>query len=144
VTLPGCSVGVLTAKLAARVNHLVASDIADTAVARARERCRGLAHIQIHQHDVEKDCSCRSKTSREKSCDSIPRYRHPKKRRNSRGFIVDFGSVAGRQLIKPLPTISQFLFKRLSGVCHGSMQCLQPVMSRIFLASRFDSSKVPN
>ena len=55
MTLPGCSVGVLTAKLAARVNHLVASDIADTAVARARERCRGLAHIQIHQHDVEKD-----------------------------------------------------------------------------------------
>jgi SAM-dependent methyltransferase len=49
---PGCSVGVLTAALALRVQSLVASDISDAAVALAKERCRGLAHVQIQQGDL--------------------------------------------------------------------------------------------
>jgi SAM-dependent methyltransferase len=49
---PGCSVGVLTAALAGRVGHLVACDIAETAVACAKERCRELRHVEIYQHDV--------------------------------------------------------------------------------------------
>lgn len=38
----GCSVGVLTALLAPRCDHLVAIDIAQAALDRAAERCRGL------------------------------------------------------------------------------------------------------
>jgi SAM-dependent methyltransferase len=49
---PGCSVGVLTAALARRVEHLIACDIAETAVACAKERCRGLRHVQIFQRDA--------------------------------------------------------------------------------------------
>lgn len=49
---PGCSVGVLTARLAARVEHLIACDISETAVARAKERCRDLKHVEIHQRDA--------------------------------------------------------------------------------------------
>jgi SAM-dependent methyltransferase len=49
---PGCSVGVLTAALAQRVVHLIACDIADTAVACAKERCRDLNHVEIYQRDA--------------------------------------------------------------------------------------------
>jgi len=49
---PGCSVGVLTEALARRVNHLIACDISPTAVACARERCRELANVEIHQRDA--------------------------------------------------------------------------------------------
>jgi len=46
---PGCSVGVLTQRLAQVCNEVVAIDISATAVARARERCRDLAGVTIHQ-----------------------------------------------------------------------------------------------
>jgi SAM-dependent methyltransferase len=36
---PGCSVGELTVLLAARCGQVIATDVADAAVARARERC---------------------------------------------------------------------------------------------------------
>lgn len=49
---PGCSVGVLTARLAPRVKHLIACDVSDTAVARAKERCHPISHVEIHQGDV--------------------------------------------------------------------------------------------
>ncbi len=49
---PGCSVGVLTAALAPRCEHLLACDIAAAAVALARERCRAFAHVEIVQGDV--------------------------------------------------------------------------------------------
>jgi SAM-dependent methyltransferase len=49
---PGCSVGVLTAALARRVEHLIACDIAETAVACAKERCRELTHVEIYQRDI--------------------------------------------------------------------------------------------
>lgn len=49
---PGCSIGVLTAALAARVEHLIACDISETAVARARERCRDLSHVEIFRCDA--------------------------------------------------------------------------------------------
>lgn len=52
---PGCSVGVLTAALAQRVEHLIACDIAATAVACAKERCRELPHVEIYQRDVAKE-----------------------------------------------------------------------------------------
>jgi SAM-dependent methyltransferase len=49
---PGCSVGVLSAALAPRVDHLIACDISPTAVARAKERCREFPNVQIHQRDA--------------------------------------------------------------------------------------------
>jgi SAM-dependent methyltransferase len=49
---PGCSVGVLTAALARRVEHLLACDISDSAVQRARERCREFSHVEIYQRDA--------------------------------------------------------------------------------------------
>jgi SAM-dependent methyltransferase len=49
---PGCSVGVLTARLASRVEHLIACDVSDTAVAHAKARCRNLRHVEIYRGDV--------------------------------------------------------------------------------------------
>jgi SAM-dependent methyltransferase len=49
---PGCSVGVLTAALARRVEHLIACDIAKTAVACAKQRCRELRHVEIYHRDA--------------------------------------------------------------------------------------------
>lgn len=49
---PGCSVGVLTAALARRVEHLIACDISPTAVAYAKERCREFSHVEIYQRDA--------------------------------------------------------------------------------------------
>src|ERR1700761_616569 len=49
---PGCSIGVLTAHLALRVGHLIACDIAKSAVARAKERCRAFTHVEIQQRDA--------------------------------------------------------------------------------------------
>jgi SAM-dependent methyltransferase len=42
---PGCSVGELTARLAFRVDALLAMDCSPTAVEMARSRCRGLDHV---------------------------------------------------------------------------------------------------
>ena len=44
---PGCSVGELTALLAPRCRRVVATDLAPTAVARARTRCRHLDNVFV-------------------------------------------------------------------------------------------------
>ena len=44
---PGCSVGVLTEQLALLCDHVHALDFSATAVARARERCASLPHVQV-------------------------------------------------------------------------------------------------
>ena len=49
---PGCSVGVLTSALARRCTRVEACDIAASAVARARERCKTLPNVTILQGDV--------------------------------------------------------------------------------------------
>ena len=41
----GCSIGVLTRQLAARCNRLLAVDVAETALAQARERCADLGDV---------------------------------------------------------------------------------------------------
>jgi trans-aconitate methyltransferase len=49
---PGCSVGVLTAALARRCTRVEACDLAATAVAHARVRCRELPNVTISERDV--------------------------------------------------------------------------------------------
>ncbi len=49
---PGCSIGVLTAELARICTHVTATDIAPSAVARARERCAHLNNVEIHCADL--------------------------------------------------------------------------------------------
>lgn len=44
---PGCSVGVLTARLACICQEVLATDISPTAVAQARERCRHLSNVTV-------------------------------------------------------------------------------------------------
>lgn len=44
---PGCSIGVLTLRLADICNQVDAMDIAPSAVEKARERCGDLAHVRI-------------------------------------------------------------------------------------------------
>jgi len=41
----GCSIGVLTARLAAHCDHLLAVDVVDSALTRAKTRCAGLANV---------------------------------------------------------------------------------------------------
>ena len=43
----GCSIGVLTARLAERCERLLAVDINEDALAQARERCRELPNVQL-------------------------------------------------------------------------------------------------
>jgi predicted TPR repeat methyltransferase len=49
---PGCSVGVLTARLAPFCDELLAIDLSETAVAKARERCAAYTHAHIEQASV--------------------------------------------------------------------------------------------
>ena len=49
---PGCSVGELTAELATRCARVIATDIAPTAVARARHRCQNWPHVDIACADL--------------------------------------------------------------------------------------------
>jgi SAM-dependent methyltransferase len=44
---PGCSIGILTQKLACLCDRLEAVDISPTAISNARQRCRDLAHVHI-------------------------------------------------------------------------------------------------
>jgi SAM-dependent methyltransferase len=44
---PGCSIGVLTERLASQCELLLATDISPTAVELARERCSHLANVQV-------------------------------------------------------------------------------------------------
>ncbi|MCC3157896.1 nodulation S family protein [Hymenobacter sp. 15J16-1T3B] len=43
----GCSLGVLTAQLASRCGHLLAVDVAEAALARARQRCANLPQVEL-------------------------------------------------------------------------------------------------
>jgi peptidoglycan/xylan/chitin deacetylase (PgdA/CDA1 family)/GT2 family glycosyltransferase len=47
-----CSEGVFTAMLAAKVDHLIASDISTTALERARVRCRAMHNVAFQQLDA--------------------------------------------------------------------------------------------
>jgi len=44
---PGCSIGVLTERLASMCDHVHALDFSATAAARARERCAGLPNVMV-------------------------------------------------------------------------------------------------
>lgn len=45
----GCSIGVLTRRLAERCTSLLAVDVADAALAQARIRCAGVGHVEIRR-----------------------------------------------------------------------------------------------
>jgi protein-L-isoaspartate O-methyltransferase len=49
---PGCAVGELTAQLAEICGHVVATDVAPSAVAQARRRCQALDNVEIHCADI--------------------------------------------------------------------------------------------
>ena len=49
---PGCSIGVLTARLAARCDSLLACDAVPEAVASARTRTAGLPGVHVERHSV--------------------------------------------------------------------------------------------
>ena len=48
----GCSIGVLTAQLAARCTHLLSVDVSETALTQARQRCANLPQVRIEQLQV--------------------------------------------------------------------------------------------
>ncbi|EPR76708.1 Methyltransferase type 12 [Leifsonia rubra CMS 76R] len=48
----GCSIGVLTEQLAARCDHLHATDIAEQPLKAARERLKNESHVTFHQTDA--------------------------------------------------------------------------------------------
>lgn len=49
---PGCSVGILTEKLAAFCDRVEATDISPTAVERTRDRCRNLPNVTVAQGEL--------------------------------------------------------------------------------------------
>lgn len=49
---PGCSIGVLTAQLAQRCDHLLASDLIPSAVSQARKRVADLPHVEVREWDA--------------------------------------------------------------------------------------------
>ncbi len=52
---PGCSIGVLTERLASRCGHLLAMDISPTAVALARQRCARYSNVSIVEGALPED-----------------------------------------------------------------------------------------
>lgn len=50
---PGCSIGVFTAQLAERCEHVLAVDISVVAVERCRERCADLRNVDVAVADLE-------------------------------------------------------------------------------------------
>lgn len=46
---PGCSIGVLTRELAPRCDSLLATDVAQSAVAATKQRCAELPHVQVER-----------------------------------------------------------------------------------------------
>lgn len=48
----GCAEGMFTISLAPRVHELLAVDISDVALQRARERCVDLEHVTLAEHDI--------------------------------------------------------------------------------------------
>jgi SAM-dependent methyltransferase len=57
---PGCSIGVLTAQLAPRCDHLLACDAAPEAVASARARTAGLPGVQVERRVIPREWPSRS------------------------------------------------------------------------------------
>lgn len=51
----GCSIGVLTRSLAGRCDSLLAVDVAEAALAQARMRCVGLAHVAIQRMQIPRE-----------------------------------------------------------------------------------------
>ena len=51
----GCSIGVLTRHLAERCDALLGADVAEGALAQARERCAGLFHVKLSRMVVPQD-----------------------------------------------------------------------------------------
>ena len=51
----GCSIGVLIERLAARCRRLLAVDVSDAALARARVRCAGLPHVAFERRVLPGD-----------------------------------------------------------------------------------------
>ena len=49
---PGCSIGTLTAELAPRCERLLATDVSERALAPARERLAGSAHVRFERRSV--------------------------------------------------------------------------------------------
>jgi SAM-dependent methyltransferase len=49
---PGCSIGELTAQIARRCGRVVATDVAPSAVALAKERCRRLGNVDVYEADL--------------------------------------------------------------------------------------------
>jgi hypothetical protein len=49
---PACSVGELTARLAPLCDQVIATDIAPSAVRRARQRCQAFPNVQVFQGDL--------------------------------------------------------------------------------------------
>ena len=45
----GCSIGVMTARLARQADHVLAVDVAQAALLRARHRCAGLPGVSFHR-----------------------------------------------------------------------------------------------
>lgn len=56
---PGCSIGVLTARLAERSSRVIAFDVAPSAVETARARCQGLDHVDLHVGGLPEDVPLR-------------------------------------------------------------------------------------
>lgn len=52
---PGCSIGILTFKLAAMCDAIEAMDISPTAAARARKRCEAFGHVTVAQGKLPAD-----------------------------------------------------------------------------------------
>lgn len=57
---PGCSIGVLTSKLAALADSLTACDVSPTAVDLARNRCRELSNVTISCEPLDHTTNWRS------------------------------------------------------------------------------------
>ena len=51
----GCSIGVLTRQLAGRCDVLLGADVAEGALAQARERCAGMFHVKLSRMVVPQD-----------------------------------------------------------------------------------------
>ncbi|WP_171025831.1 class I SAM-dependent DNA methyltransferase [Hymenobacter jeollabukensis] len=51
----GCSLGVLTAQLAPRCGHLLSVDVAEAALAKARQRCASLPQVELRRMAVPEE-----------------------------------------------------------------------------------------
>lgn len=52
---PGCASGLLTARLAQRCDHVIACDVADRAVALARQRLAGMPNVHVEKRRVPQE-----------------------------------------------------------------------------------------